>query len=193
MTREEAINEWVVSAIKNTWNEKKCGEIIEALEQKPYEKFESVKDHICKLAGDYKCWDNRLTDDEALELCRILEREPCTDCISREAVKELFQEACEMKMYDFLGIDDLPPVNPQPKTGYWIPVSENLPENAFVGCLATVEEDDRFGEPQRVIYPEFIGYDGETWNDSDGDVIPFEVIAWMPLPGPFREEDKDEN
>ena len=35
MTREEAINKWVMPAIKNTWNEKKCGEIIEALEQVP--------------------------------------------------------------------------------------------------------------------------------------------------------------
>lgn len=33
MTKEEAINKWVIPAIKNTWNEKKCGEIIEALEQ----------------------------------------------------------------------------------------------------------------------------------------------------------------
>lgn len=50
---------------------------IEALEQQPYEKFESAKDHIYKLAGDYKCWDNRLTKDEAVELCHILEQEPC--------------------------------------------------------------------------------------------------------------------
>lgn len=51
--------------------------IIKALEQqKPMEKFENAKDHIYKLAGDYKCWDNRLTDDEALELCHILERQP---------------------------------------------------------------------------------------------------------------------
>ena len=35
MTREEAINKWVMPAIKNTWNEKKCDEIIEALEQEP--------------------------------------------------------------------------------------------------------------------------------------------------------------
>ena len=59
------------------------GEIIEnleaiskALEQEPMEKFKSVKAHIFKLAGDYKCWDNRLTNDEALELCHILEQEP---------------------------------------------------------------------------------------------------------------------
>lgn len=52
---------------------------------------------------------------------RILEQEPygkdinvpATDCISRQAVKELFQEACEMEMYDFLGIDDIPSVTPQ--------------------------------------------------------------------------------
>jgi len=34
-----------------------------------------------------------------------------SDYIKRQEVKELFQEACEMKMYDFLGIDDLPSVS----------------------------------------------------------------------------------
>ena len=37
MTREEAINKWIVPAIKNTWNEKKCNEILKALEQEPCE------------------------------------------------------------------------------------------------------------------------------------------------------------
>ena len=35
------------------------------------------------------------------------------------------------------------------------------------------------------IYPGFVGYDGENWNDVDGDSIPFEVMAWMPLPEPY--------
>ena len=35
MTREEAIHGWVLPAIKNTWNEKKCEEILKALEQEP--------------------------------------------------------------------------------------------------------------------------------------------------------------
>lgn len=73
----------------------------------------------------------------------------------------------------------------------WIPASERLPENAF-GCLVTVEEDDIYGEPQSVIYPEFVGYDGETWNDADGDSIPFEVLAWRPLPQPYKAEGSDE-
>lgn len=64
---------------------------IKALEQqKPIEKFENAKDHIYKLAGDYKCWDNRLTDDEALELCHILEQD--TD---KEKVIEELQESLQ--------------------------------------------------------------------------------------------------
>ena len=35
MTREEAINKWIIPAIKYTWNEKKCNEILEALKQEP--------------------------------------------------------------------------------------------------------------------------------------------------------------
>ena len=35
MKREEAVNKWVIPAIKNTWNEKKCAEIIQALDQEP--------------------------------------------------------------------------------------------------------------------------------------------------------------
>lgn len=50
-----------------------------ALEPKPMEKFEDVKTHIQRLAGDYKCWDNRLTWEEALELNRMLEAQPSED------------------------------------------------------------------------------------------------------------------
>ena len=33
MTREEAIEMWVIPALENIWNEKKCNEILDALEQ----------------------------------------------------------------------------------------------------------------------------------------------------------------
>ena len=56
------------------------------------------------------------SDTAKLEACDFY-TEGCKDAISRQAVKELFQEACEMKMYDFLGIEDLPSVTPQPKIG----------------------------------------------------------------------------
>lgn len=44
MTREEAILKWIMPAIKNTWNEKKCNEILEALEQEP--KFDRLYDWL---------------------------------------------------------------------------------------------------------------------------------------------------
>lgn len=72
------------------------------------------------------------------------------------------------------------------KDNEWIPVSKGLPDD-FMTCYVTVEEDDRNGEPQRVIYPEFVGYDGETWVNRAGEVIPFDVIAWKELSEPYKE------
>lgn len=37
MTREEAIKEYIMPALKRTWNDDKCIEIISAIEQDPYE------------------------------------------------------------------------------------------------------------------------------------------------------------
>ena len=92
MTLDEAINKWIVPAIKNTWNEKKCKEILEALEQ------ELCEDCISRQAV------NTLVD----ELARAISDERC--CISRG-------RSTATIMQDIL---DLPPVTPQPKTGHWI-------------------------------------------------------------------------
>ena len=67
----------------------------------------------------------------------------------------------------------------------WIPVSERLPDDAY-GCLLIVEEDDYNGTTHEVLLPYFAGYDGEQWNDGDGQRIPFEVTHWMPLPQPLE-------
>ena len=73
----------------------------------------------------------------------------------------------------------------------WIPCSERLPEEAF-GCLVTVMDCEPSTQTDfENILPYFVGYDGETWNDADGNVIPFEVIAWMPLPQPYKVERSD--
>ena len=71
----------------------------------------------------------------------------------------------------------------------WIPVSERLPEKPY-GCLVIVEQDDYWGEPREVMYPHFVGYDGEQWNDGDGEKIPLEVTHWRPLPDPPRKENE---
>jgi hypothetical protein len=70
--------------------------------------------------------------------------------------------------------------------GGWIPVTERLPEEMF-GCLVTVwDANPKTGEEFENILPEFAGYDGETWNGADGKPIAFEVVAWMPLPKPYK-------
>lgn len=134
MTREEAINKWVMPAIKNTWNEKKCGEIIEALEQEP-----------CESAIDYleTCYVGaRAMDDveECVRIARAIEAyntEPCEDAISRKeldkALYERFhEEDSPNNITDVhLGavrnfIKNFPSVNPQPRTGHWIMIDKEL-------------------------------------------------------------------
>ena len=68
----------------------------------------------------------------------------------------------------------------------WIPCSERLPEEAF-GCLVTVMDCNPLTQTEfENILPYFVGYDGETWNDADGEEIPFEVVAWRKLPTPYQ-------
>ena len=70
----------------------------------------------------------------------------------------------------------------------WIPVSEGLPEKPF-GCLVTVwDTEPMTGEEFENLLPYFVGWDGEQWNDADGEQCPFEVAAWMPLPEPYKGE-----
>ena len=75
-----------------------------------------------------------------------------------------------------------------PKFGTWIPVSEDLPKDAY-GCIVTVlDVDPRTQNEYENILPYFVGYDGETWNNADGEPIPYEVIAWMKAPEPYNAE-----
>ena len=75
-------------------------------------------------------------------------------------------------------------------TNGWIPCSYMLPEEPF-GCLVTVIDCEPVTQTDfENILPYFVGYDGESWNDEDGNEIPFDVIAWMPLPEPYKESDE---
>lgn len=82
-------------------------------------------------------------------------------------------------------IDDAPTIDAEP---HWIPCSERLPEAPF-GCLVTVEDEEPMtGALFPNLLPYFVGWDGEQWNDADGEQCPFEVLAWMPLPDPYEVE-----
>ena len=68
----------------------------------------------------------------------------------------------------------------------WIPCSVRLPEEAF-GCLVTVMDCEPSTQTDfENILPYFVGYDGDSWNDADGEEIPFEVLAWRKLPLPYQ-------
>ena len=75
---------------------------------------------------------------------------------------------------------------------HWIPCSERLPEEPH-GCLVTVWDSTPTGEGDdfEELLPYFVGWDGEQWNDEEGMQCPFEVIAWMPLPEPYREDNNE--
>ena len=83
-------------------------------------------------------------------------------------------------------IDAQPTIDAEPQ---WIPCSERMPEEPF-GCLVTVWDTDpvTMDEFENVL-PYFVGWDGEQWNDADGEQCPFEVLAWMPLPRHYEVEE----
>ena len=71
MTREEAINKWIVPAIKNTWNEKKCNEILKALEQEPCEDCISRAEAINAIEEYGSVW---MEYTEEMSIHQIAER-----------------------------------------------------------------------------------------------------------------------
>ncbi len=67
----------------------------------------------------------------------------------------------------------------------WIPVSERLPKKPDIDG----DSDCYIVQTRRVAQP-FIGYwDGREWTDEEVDILD-EVIAWMPLPEPYKQNDE---
>ena len=135
---------------------------------------------------------------QALDIAmKALEQEPCEDAVSRaEALKgyievgradgvEIYSEKAVPTEY----INNLPPITPTRKE--WIPVSEDSPKDAY-GCIVTVMDVDLKTQNEfENILPYFVGYDGETWNNADVEPTPYEVIAWMKAPEPYKAESED--
>lgn len=152
---------------------------------------EVIEEHLAnyqRCAEDHKQLAAWLRDYK-----RLKEQEPCEDAISREqAIKQ-----CGFGMTSLLIADSLrrlPFVNPQPKTGHWIPVSERLPEED--GQYLITVKYKHVNDSYEDVYAEY----GE-WYDGRWDMFCFghcgeveEIIAWMPypLPAPYEPQAESE-
>lgn len=118
--------------------------------------------------------------------------------------KKLIEEI-ESYRGDIFADEIIEAIKHQPKVGEWIPVSERLPEdcdNRFYMCIVENHEEDL---PMYCQYVEDIGfgfwhdiYDEHTLGFVDSvfetnEELGYEkVIAWMPLPDPYRPEKESE-
>ena len=121
--------------------------------------------------------------NEVLEFTiKALEQKSCEDAISREAVKELFQEGSVMGMYHFLGIEELPSVTP--KKDEWIPCDVRLPkQNGYIGNVCKYYlVQDCYGDMYVARYTE------RGWNPIDSLFFLDDVVAWRPLPERYEYE-----
>ena len=112
--------------------------------------------------------------------------EPCEDAVSRQAVFDAFEEWVnsredwnEHPVWFARSLVSLPSVTPTQK---WIPVSEKLPEESLNSVIGW----DAYRE--RCVFVQYIdGHFQITGIDES-----FDILAWMPLPKPYKAEMESE-
>lgn len=106
----------------------------------------------------------------------------CEDCISREqakaAIRDKFKDLPSRVEINTI-LNELPAVTPQEPR--WIPVTERVTADTVLCC------DKYKNIIIGCIYPDGFGYTGFSAESDDGCVM-YDVVAWMPLPLPWKEE-----
>lgn len=74
----------------------------------------------------------------------------------------------------------------QPKVGEWIPCSERLPDR-YCHCLVTRMNKYNDGFDIDVREDIFIELEGIWWWQSMFEGLTGNIVAWMPLPEPYKE------
>lgn len=94
---------------------------------------------------------------------------------------------------DVIDVDDVIDIINQVEKDYnngWIPVNERLPKPKK-RYLVTARWEDSEYKPNRVydVYDAVYGADG-LWHRVNYHPVPFEVIAWQPLPPAYKESEE---
>ena len=109
------------------------------------------------------------------------------DLISKEEILKAFSDyvGSGMSMNDFDALWDIVAKMPPVKEPRWIPVSERLPEEN-----RTVIASTEYGVYPETQYTKEYGWEwayesgADYWRELEG------VIAWMPLPEPYKGEEE---
>ena len=148
-----------------------------------------------------------IVSDLCKDIAKLLEeQEPCEDAISRQAViyyvKAHIHEIITESGIDknehtnrvlraiMNGVETMPSVNPQTR---WIPVSERLPEDNENVLMTICRMDGRHNDYPFVSVG-YIGWNQQSWwcaHDGDCAENHVEVLAWMPLPEPYKVESEE--
>ncbi len=121
------------------------------------------------------------------------ELKPCTDAVSRETVLDAIKrislgqtDVVKVSMMTEDYVEKLPSVTQKP--GKWIPVRKRLPEDKTY-VLTTIKVPNRVAHARSGFYEGgfFHNDNGDTWRATD-----MEVIAWMPLPEPYKAESEEQ-
>ena len=109
----------------------------------------------------------------------------------KKLIKELSKNSVFEKITNAEGKNVFEIIKTQPQVGCWIPVSERLPEQTqdeyYPISLVTLDNGDVCLGVYR--------YDDKEWYTrmSEGETVytkDHKVIAWMPLPEPYKESEK---
>lgn len=112
-----------------------------------------------------------LIDFEDERLWNILYEEACVEGAQAERISKRLKEICVSRA----------------QNDGWIPVKERLPEAIGRYLVTALWEDGDYKKYS--VYDASYGSDG-IWHTANYAPVPYRVIAWRPLPEPYRPKEE---
>ena len=160
------------------------------------EMIEQLENTILLIKQNGKDWWDERDIPILHEAIKAMKTEPCEDCISRQTVIDYvlkdnyynggWFEIEKDKYVEWLKA--LPSVQPKQR---WTPVSERLPKSSGVYIVSRWFSDGF----EIKLLADACYFDGSTWYDDNrinhNREIDKNIVAWMPLPEPYKAESED--